>query len=235
MPAAAGGKALTLEQAFTSTHMILGELQSPASLQMLSSVPDTGDTLTKWQQVNGLLVSATLRVLPQVGYSADGQGLQAYTMSFAECARTNSPEASGKLQELNTAKWRVLLEHAFGCEPAPPMTLAKARELAIDIVDAMQDPALLKQVDESRTGLASRLPEAERQHMVARALVSVQAEAVLRHGFEGHAGYAQAQVCLMEHAGDPVVTASIAAATSALYARAGIDLQAALQQAASSM
>ena len=146
MPAAAGGKALTLEQAFTSTHMILGELQSPASLQMLSSVRETGDTLTKWQQVNGLLVSATLRVLPQVGYSADGQGLQAYTMSFAECARTNSPEASGKLQELNTAKWRVLLEHAFGCEPAPPMTLAKARELAIDIVDAMQDPALLKQV-----------------------------------------------------------------------------------------
>lgn len=32
--------------------------------------------------------------------------------------------------------------------------------------------------------------------MVARALVSVQAEAVLRHGFEGHAGYAQAQVCV---------------------------------------
>lgn len=53
------------------------------------------------------------------------------------------------------------------------------------------------QVEESRTGLASRLPESERQHMVARALVSVQAEAVLRHGFEGHAGYAQAQVCFM--------------------------------------
>lgn len=158
MPVATGGKTLTLEEAFTSTHMILGELQSPASLQMLSSVRDTGDTLTKWQQVNGLLVSATLRVLPQVGFSADGQGLQAYTMAFAECVRTNSPEAAGKLQELNAAKWRVLLEHGFGCEPAPPMTLAKAREVAIDIVDAMQDPALLQQVgrDASRARAAAR-------------------------------------------------------------------------------
>ena len=46
------------------------------------------------------------------------------------------------------------------------------------------------------------LPEAERQHMVARALVGVQAEVVSRHGFEGDTGYAQAQVCLMEHASD---------------------------------
>jgi len=125
----------------------------------------------------------------------------------------------------------VLLQQAFGCDPAPPITLAKAREIAIDMVDALQDPALLRQVEESRTGLAARLPDAERQHMVARALVGVQAEVVLRHGFEGDAGYAQAQVCLMEHAGDAVVTASIAAATNNLYARAGINLQEALRGA----
>jgi hypothetical protein len=36
----------------------------------------------------------------------------------------------------------------------------------------------------------------------------------------------------MEHATDAVVTASIAAATTNLYARAGINLQEALQKAA---
>ena len=64
--------------------------------------------------------------------------------------------------------------------------------------------------------------------MVAKALVSVQKEVVRKHGFEGEAGYAQVQVCLMEHAADAVVTASIAAATTQIYARAGINLQEAL-------
>ena len=73
--------------------------------------------------------------------------------------------------------------------------------------------------------LAARLSEAERQHMVARALVGIQAEVIQRYGYEGDAGYAQAQVCLMDHAADAVVTASIAAATNQIYARAGINLQ----------
>ena len=71
-----------------------------------------------------------------------------------------------------------------------------------------------------------------RAFQVARALVSVQAEVVQRHGYEGDAGYAQAQVALMEHATDAVVTASIAAATTNLYARAGFNLQAELLKAA---
>ena len=56
--------------------------------------------------------------------------------------------------------------------------------LAIDMVDALQEETLLKQVEEARSGLAARLSEAERQHMVARALVSVQEEVVRKHGFE---------------------------------------------------
>lgn len=51
-------------------------------------------------------------------------------------------------------------------------------------------------------------------------------------GYPGDAGFAQAQVAMMEHANDAVVTASVAAATTNLYARAGIDLQDALRQAA---
>ena len=50
-------------------------------------------------------------------------------------------------------------------------------------------------------------------------------------GYPGDAGYAQAQVALMDHANDAVVTASVAAATTSLYARAGINLQEALKQA----
>ncbi len=158
------------------------------------------------------------------------------------------------------------------------MTLGKARELAIDMVDALQDEKLLGQVEQARDGLASRLPDNEKQHMVARALVGVQLEVVEKHGFKGDQGYAQAQVrargrrggrprpgplrvasgapwrtrdggthprvsysftptpssrqvCLMEHAGDAVVTASVAQATTNVYARAGINLQEALRAA----
>ena len=228
--ATATRKALTLEQALTSSHLIIGQLESDTATQQLNAVRAGGDMLTKWGQANAVLVQATLKALPQLGFSADGQGLHKYTDAFADCVRNGSPEERRMLQQVNEAKWRVLLENAFGCSPAPAITLAKAREIAIDMVDALQDPALLRQVEESRTGLAARLSENERQHMVARAMVGVQAEVVARHGYKGDAGYAQAQVCLMEHAGDAVVTASIAAATTNLYARAGFNLHEALRQ-----
>ena len=61
--------------------------------------------------------------------------------------------------------------------------------------------------------------------MVARALLGVQMEVLAKQGFAGDAGFARANVCLMEHAGDAIVTASVAAATNALYAKAGINLQ----------
>ena len=132
---------------------------------------------------------------------------------------------------MNVTKWRTLLRHAFGCDPAPPIERSAARALAIDMVDALQDEALLAEVAGSREGLGSRLSDQEHQLLVARAVVNVQAEVMAKHGFEGDAGFAQAQVCLMEHAHDAVVTASVAAATSSLYARAGISLQETFRQA----
>ena len=223
--------ALTLEQALTSNHLIISELESPATKQQLEAVRSNADTLAKWQATNAILVHATLRVLPQCGYSADGLGLQQYSDAFAACMRTDSEEVRTTLRGLNDAKWRGLLKSAFDCEPAAPITLANAREIVIDMVDALQDDAFLKQVEEVRTGLAARMSEDEKQHMVARALLSVQQEVVSKHGFAGDAGYAQAQVCLMEHGSDAVVTASIAAATTNVYARAGINLQEVLRNA----
>ena len=220
---------MSLEQALTSTHLMISELESQAALQQLQSLRNSGDMMTKWQTANAVLVHATMRVLPQCGYTSDGQGLQNYMQAFAECMNTGTEEVKTTLRGLNESKWKVLLKHAFDCEPVPPLDLAKARAIAIDMVDALQDPLLTKQVEESRQGLSSRLPEQERQMLVARAVVAVQAEVIARYGFEGDAGFAQAQVALMDHAGDAVVTASIAAATTNLYARAGINLQQALQ------
>ena len=73
------------------------------------------------------------------------------------------------------------------------------------MVDALQDD-VLKQVEEARTEAAAGSDQ-ERQHMVARALLSVQQDVVAKYGFAGDAGYAQAQ-CSMEHAADAVVTGS---------------------------
>jgi hypothetical protein len=50
------------------------------------------------------------------------------------------------LADINMQKWRCLLRNGFGCEPAPPISLQDARKLAIDMVDAMQDEKLLRQV-----------------------------------------------------------------------------------------
>lgn len=220
---------LTLEQAMTSSHLIINEMESLPARQALQAAQQ-GDRLQKWQTANAVLIQATLRALPQIGFTADAQGLQRYTEAFAAQARSDQPEVRKALADINMQKWRSLLRNGFGCEPAPPISLQDARKLAIDMVDAMQDEELIKQVEDTRKGLGSRLSEQELQTLVARAVVNVQAEVMQRHGYAGDAGYAQAQVCLMEHANDAVVTAAVAAATTALYARAGINLHESLRQ-----
>ena len=120
-------RTLTLEEAMTSSHMILQSLQSPTTVSQLSAVRNAPDTLTKWQQSNATLVQATMHVIPQVGFSHDLQGLQAYTEAFATHMRTEQPETRKALEELNQQKWAVLLKHAFACEPAPPISLSEAR------------------------------------------------------------------------------------------------------------
>lgn len=216
----------------TSSHAVIDALSSPAAVQQLQSFQTVPDLLTKWQQTNAMLVQATLHVLPQVGFNPDFVGLQNYTEAFAEQVRDGEAETRQALQGLNQQKWGVLLKHAFDCAPAPPLPLGAARELAIATVDALQDPKLLKDTAESRTGLGARMSDHERHSFVARALVGVQKDVMASKGFAGDAGFAQANVCLMEHAGDAVVTASVASATNALYARAGINLQEVMQQAA---
>lgn len=142
---AAAKRTLTLEEAMTSSHMILQTLQAPTTVAQLTSVRNAPDTLTKWQQSNATLVQATLHVLPQVGFSHDLQGLQAYTEAFAQHMRTEQPETRKALEALNEQKWAVLLKHAFDCEPAPAIGISDARELAIALVDGLQDPTLLRQ------------------------------------------------------------------------------------------
>ena len=68
----------------TSSHLVLEALSSPAAVQQLSTLKAAPDTLTKWQQTNAMLVQATLHVIPQIGFTADLPGLQAYTEAFAE-------------------------------------------------------------------------------------------------------------------------------------------------------
>ena len=63
--------------------LLLAQLESAAAKQQLEAVRAQGDTLAKWRATNAVLVHATVRVLPQVGYSADGAGLQAYSDAFA--------------------------------------------------------------------------------------------------------------------------------------------------------
>ena len=200
-------------------------------MAQLSAVRNAPDTLTKWQQANATLVQATVQVIPQVGFSQDIQGLQAYTEAFATHMRDEQPETRKALEQINEQKWSVLLKHAFDCEPAPPIGLTEARTLAIALVDGLQDATLLRQVEEMKSGLASRMGEQEQHAMVARALIGVQQEVLEQHGYKGEQGFAQANVCLMQHAADAVVSASVAHATNTLYARAGINLAEVMQRA----
>ena len=99
---AAAKRSLTLEEAMTSSHMILQTLQSPTTVAQLSAVRNAPDTLTKWQQANATLVQATMHVIPQVGFGQDLQGLQAYTEAFATHMRNEQPETRKALEAAPT-------------------------------------------------------------------------------------------------------------------------------------
>eukprot|EP00321_Phaeocystis_globosa_P007565 CAMPEP_0118834102 /NCGR_PEP_ID=MMETSP1162-20130426/48128_1 /TAXON_ID=33656 /ORGANISM="Phaeocystis Sp, Strain CCMP2710" /LENGTH=77 /DNA_ID=CAMNT_0006765803 /DNA_START=1 /DNA_END=230 /DNA_ORIENTATION=- len=77
MSTVATKRTLTLEEAMTSSHMILQTLESPTTLTQLSAVRNAPDTMTKWNGANATLVQATLQVLPQLGFTQDMPGLQA--------------------------------------------------------------------------------------------------------------------------------------------------------------
>mmetsp|Transcript_28000 Transcript_28000/g.69558 ORF Transcript_28000/g.69558 Transcript_28000/m.69558 type:complete len:252 (+) Transcript_28000:1-756(+) len=222
---------LTLEQALTSSHMIHSAIESPPALQLLRAARERTDAAEKWQLVNQVLIQATLQVSTSLGFPASAQGFEAYTRAFSDLLRTDSDEARRALQQTVDARWAMLLRHGYGCDPAPPLTLQQARALVIDLVDSLQEPELLRQLDGSSAGLTGRLSTEERQTMVGRILVQEQMKVLGTHGFRGAEGFAQAQVCLMAHASDAVVTAALASAMQNLYARAGIDLMAALRQA----
>ena len=120
-------RSVTLEEAMTSSHLILEALQSPTAVAQLSAVRNAPDTLTKWQQTNAMLVQATLHAIPSVGFTPDLQGLQLYTEAFAQHMRTDQEETRRALEQINEQKWAVLLKHAYDCEPAPAVSLAEAR------------------------------------------------------------------------------------------------------------
>ena len=135
-------KTMTLEQALTSTHLMIQEIESPAAVQQMESLRGSGDMMAKWQTANAVLVHATLRTLPQIGYTADGAGLQQYTQAFADCMNTGSAEVKATLRGLNESKWAVLLKHTFDCAPAPAIDLAKAvRFLLVSIARSWSGPA----------------------------------------------------------------------------------------------
>ena len=61
-------------------------------MAQLSAVRNAPDTMTKWNGANATLVQATLQVLPQLGFTQDMPGLQAYTEAFATHMRDEQPE-----------------------------------------------------------------------------------------------------------------------------------------------
>jgi len=99
----------------------------------LSAVRNAPDTMTKWNGANATLVQATLQALPQLGFTQDMPGLQAYTEAFATHMRDEQPETRQALERINEQKWAVILRHAFGCDPAPPISLSEARALTLTL------------------------------------------------------------------------------------------------------
>ena len=98
-------------------------------MAQLSAVRNAPDTMTKWNGANATLAQATLQVLPQLGFTQDMPGLQAYTEAFATHMRDEQPETRQALERINEQKWAVILRHAFGCDPAPPIELSSVEKV----------------------------------------------------------------------------------------------------------
>lgn len=214
---------LTPAQAIQSSEEILTALRSPQSIQQLESIRSSGaDMLFKWQQANAALIPPTLQAITKLGYSADQQGLQAYTEAMSSIPKDS--EEAAQLAGLMRTKWELLLEHGFGAGLGRAITLTEARAIATDIVDAMQDSTFLAEVDALFTGLMARLSITEKQQALLRVLINLQQEQMGKHGFPGEAGYAQCQISMLDHASDAIVTGAVMTCTQMVFTRAGLSL-----------
>jgi len=80
---------------------------------------------------------------------------------YAAQASTTGP--ADQLPARSAAYASHYASHTFGprLAQAPPISLTEARTLAIALVDGLQDATLLRQVEEMKSGLASRMGEQE--------------------------------------------------------------------------
>jgi hypothetical protein len=175
----------------------------------------TGSLMEKWQQLLQIVLGAQLEVMKRHGLITDQATLSRFNDAYAQRALT-----SAALAALNKEKWLFLFDKAFGIREFKELSLAEARRLTADIVDAMTAPSLLQKVDARIEALPPSASLIERRQAVLTVLFPLHLSIMAKYGFAGEEGYIQAQRALMDYYSDPEIAQSASRAQAIVFRRA---------------
>lgn len=183
--------------------------------KLLKIKEKTCSLMEKWQDLLQVILPIQMDAIK--AYSlGDGQaGLSKFNEAYAHAALDSST-----LRELNTKKWLLIFDKAFGMTEYREISLGQAQSLIKEIREEMTSEPFLLEVDQAIHSLESGASMVEKRQAVLTILFPLHMSVMRRHGFEGEKGYVQAQRAIMDYYHDPEISKMAAQAQSVVFKRA---------------
>lgn len=156
-----------------------------------------GNLIEKWQDFLSVILPIQLEVIQDYGYAPNLDGLQAFNADYLK-----ESSESAELKEINDRKWQFLFKEAFGLTKTKQMNLETARKIIDGIAVRMTSSDFLQQLEEVVSALPGEPGILEKRQALLTILLPAHMSVMEKHGFQGEAGYIQAQHALMDHMGD---------------------------------
>lgn len=156
-----------------------------------------GNLIEKWQDFLGVILPIQMAVIQDYGYAPNLDGLQAFNADYIKASTENA-----ELKAINEQKWQFLFEKAFGLTETKQIDLETARKIIDDIAEVMTSSAFLKRLEDVVSALPGEPGILEKRQALLTILLPAHMSVMEKYGFQGEAGYIQAQHALMDHMGD---------------------------------
>lgn len=171
----------------------------------------------RWQAFIGAFLPLQLEVVGPLGFTKDQAGHFDFNRQVSRAALDSKEVAKAK-KEL----WDFLMQTSFGITEFPTLEIDEARQLMMDITDALISEFFLAKVDVLRESFTQDTTLQERQKKLTELIVPLQALIMRRYGFEGDLGYIRAQRALSDHTHDPLIKEQMELGYHLVFERAGL-------------
>ncbi|HEY2810820.1 MAG TPA: hypothetical protein VGJ00_05485 [Rhabdochlamydiaceae bacterium] len=207
---------LSFEQLFQIQNEIFQKIQDDEEkLTAIRTSP--ASLMEKWQQLLHVILPIQLEAIRPYHLGESQTGLVRFYQEYTQCA-ARFPA----LVEFNKEKWLFVFDKAFGITEFKEIPLESAQSMISAIANEMISEPFLQKVDAAVDAIPADASLIEKRQAILAILFPLHMSVMAHYGFEGEAGYIQAQRAIMDYYHDPVISQGAAYAQYVVFRRAHI-------------